>query len=94
VADQAVQGQLGGCHRARLARVIVKAFALEQQRRPVELQPCLKHLSLAEAVLGRLRSSWILKVLNHEPQPTGLPGTTSDRLHRPGLFVIADSGTG
>ena len=29
VADQAVQGEPGGCHRARLARVIVNAFALE-----------------------------------------------------------------
>jgi hypothetical protein len=47
--------------------MIVKAFALEQQRRPVKLQPGLKHLSLAEAVLGRLGSSRVRKGSSHDP---------------------------
>jgi hypothetical protein len=33
-----------------------RAFAPEQQRRSVELQPCLKHLPLAKAVFGWLGS--------------------------------------
>jgi hypothetical protein len=83
VADQAVQGEPGGCRGTRLPRVIVSAFALEQQRGAVELQPCLKHLPLALAVLGWLGSPRVLKVFHHEPEPTGPPGS------RPGSFCAA-----
>jgi aminoglycoside phosphotransferase (APT) family kinase protein len=71
VPDQAMQGEPGGCHGARLPRVIVSALALQQQRRPVELQPCLQHLPLIKPVFGRFGPPRVLKVFHHEPEPTG-----------------------
>ena len=44
--------------------MIVSAFALEQQRRAVELEPALEHRPLGEHEV-RLMSSWILKVFDH-----------------------------
>jgi len=82
VADKAMQGEPGGCHGPLLASAVVKTLALEQQCRPVELQPRLKHLALAEAVHRRLGTPRVGKVSSHEPKTTNTHGSRPDRPRR------------
>ncbi len=64
VTDQAMQREERGRDGTSLSRRVVESLALEEQRGPVELQPCFQHGPLVKHVRG-LGASAVHDVLDH-----------------------------